>query len=92
MRGRTLDKAFVILDEAQNATVAQMKMFSDAHGQIGHVHRHRRRLPGGLPRKQESGLRFAKRVLKGVEGLSFVELTGSRCGAPRLGQAGHSSL
>ena len=77
MRGRTLDKAFVILDEAQNATVAQMKMFLTRMGKSATFIVTGDASQVDLPRKQESGLRFARRVLKGVEGLSFVELTGA---------------
>ena len=77
MRGRTLDKAFVILDEAQNATVAQMKMFLTRMGKSATFIVTGDASQVDLPRKQESGLRFAKRVLRGVEGLSFVELTGA---------------
>ncbi|RPG81951.1 MAG: PhoH family protein [Crocinitomicaceae bacterium TMED114] len=77
MRGRTLDKAFVILDEAQNATVAQMKMFLTRMGKSATFIVTGDASQVDLPRKQESGLRFARRVLRGVEGLSFVELTGA---------------
>ena len=76
MRGRTLDKAFVILDEAQNATVAQMKMFLTRMGRSATFIVTGDASQVDLPRKQESGLRFARRVLRGVQGLSFVELTG----------------
>ena len=76
MRGRTLDKAFVILDEAQNATVAQMKMFLTRMGRSATFIVTGDASQVDLPRKQESGLRFARRVLRGVEGLAFVELTG----------------
>jgi len=76
MRGRTLDKAFVILDEAQNATVAQMKMFLTRMGRSATFMVTGDASQVDLPRKQESGLRFARRVLHGVEGLAFVELTG----------------
>lgn len=76
MRGRTLDKAFVILDEAQNATVAQMKMFLTRMGRSAKFIVTGDASQVDLPKKQESGLRFARRVLRGVEGLSFVELTG----------------
>jgi phosphate starvation-inducible PhoH-like protein len=76
MRGRTLDKAFVILDEAQNTTVAQMKMFLTRMGRSATFMITGDPSQVDLPRKQESGLRFARRVLGRVEGLSFVELTG----------------
>ena len=76
MRGRTLDKAFVILDEAQNTTVAQMKMFLTRMGRSATFIVTGDASQVDLPRKQESGLRFARRVLRRVEGLAFVELTG----------------
>lgn len=74
MRGRTLDDAFVILDEAQNTTPEQMKMFLTRlgfgskmviTGDITQV---------DLPRGVKSGLRVAEGLLKGVEGISFVYL------------------
>ena len=77
MRGRTLDKAFVILDEAQNTTVAQMKMFltrmgRDAKfvitGDVSQV---------DLPRQQMSGLLYAQRHLTEIEGIGIVQLTGA---------------
>ena len=76
MRGRTLDKAFVILDEAQNSTVAQMKMFLTRMGRSATFVVTGDATQVDLPHRQESGLRFAKRVLDGVEGLEFVTLTG----------------
>ncbi len=74
MRGRTLDNAFVILDEAQNTTESQMKMFLTRMGAnakfivTGDV------TQIDLPSKQPSGLLQAIRLLKKVEGISFVEL------------------
>lgn len=71
MRGRTLNDAFVILDEAQNTTVEQMKMFltrigfgttAVITGDLSQI---------DLPKHQKSGLRDAVEVLKGVEGISF---------------------
>ena len=71
MRGRTLNDAFVILDEAQNTTVEQMKMFltrigfgttAVVTGDLSQI---------DLPKHQKSGLRDAVEVLKGVEGISF---------------------
>ena len=75
MRGRTLNDAFVILDEAQNTTIEQMKMFltrigfgstAVITGDLTQV---------DLPRGQKSGLRDAIEVLKGVDGLSFTLFT-----------------
>ena len=72
MRGRTLNDAFVILDEAQNTTSEQMKMFltrlgfgskAVVTGDITQV---------DLPRQQRSGLRHAIEVLRGVEGVAFT--------------------
>jgi len=74
MRGRTLDNAFVILDEAQNTTESQMKMFLTRMGAnakfivTGDV------TQIDLPSKQPSGLIQALRYLKKVEGISIIEL------------------
>ena len=74
MRGRTLDNAFVILDEAQNTTESQMKMFLTRMGGnakfivTGDV------TQIDLPSKQPSGLLQAVRLLKKVEGISIIEL------------------
>ena len=71
MRGRTLNDAFIILDEAQNTTTEQMKMFltrtgfgstAVITGDVTQI---------DLPKSQLSGLKQAVRVLKGVEGISF---------------------
>jgi phosphate starvation-inducible PhoH-like protein len=75
MRGRTLSNAFVILDEAQNTTAVQMKMFLTRLGE------HARMVVTGdltqvdLPRGTRSGLRDACETLKGVEGVAFVEFS-----------------
>ncbi len=75
MRGRTLNEAFIILDEAQNTTSSQMKMFLTRMGfqskivitgdvtQIDLIH------------KKDSGLLGAKKLLEGIEGIGFAELT-----------------
>ena len=72
MRGRTLNDAFVILDEAQNTTIEQMKMFltrigfgttAVITGDVTQI---------DLPRKDQSGLRHAIEVLNGVDGISFT--------------------
>jgi len=74
MRGRTLDNAFIILDEAQNATDLQIKMFltrigSNAKaiitGDITQV---------DLPKNQRSGLEKASRILKNIDGIAHIEL------------------
>lgn len=75
MRGRTLDNAFIILDEAQNTTRSQMKMFLTRMGF------HSRIVITGdvtqidLIKKKDSGLLNAKHLLDGIQGISFVELT-----------------
>ena len=75
MRGRTLSNAFVILDEAQNTTPAQMKMVLTRLGF------HSRMVVTGdvtqtdLPRYQDSGLAMATKILRKVEGIEFCELT-----------------
>jgi phosphate starvation-inducible PhoH-like protein len=75
MRGRTLDDSFVILDEAQNTTPEQMKMFltrlgfgsqAVVTGDITQI---------DLPRGVSSGLEQARRILAGIEGIAFVYLT-----------------
>jgi phosphate starvation-inducible protein PhoH and related proteins len=72
MRGRTLNEAFIILDEAQNTTVEQMKMFltrigfgstAVVNGDVTQV---------DLPRGQPSGLRHAAGILEGVDGVSIT--------------------
>ena len=77
MRGRTLDNAFVILDEAQNTTHAQMKMFLTRMGKNakfiitgdpGQV---------DLPRKTISGLQDAVNLLKNIEGITVLYLNDS---------------
>ncbi len=74
MRGRTLDSAFVILDEAQNTTHNQMKMFLTRMG------KHAKFIINGdpgqidLPRRQISGLKEALLTLKGIKGIGFVHL------------------
>lgn len=76
MRGRTLERAFIILDEAQNTLPAQMKMFLTRMG-IGS-----KMIVNGdlsqidLPNKKESGLLQASEVLSKVKGVAFVEFTG----------------
>ncbi len=75
MRGRTLDNAFVILDEAQNATSSQLKMFLTRMG------RNAKFIVTGditqidLPKNQRSGLPQAIDILKDIEGISIIQLT-----------------
>lgn len=75
MRGRTLDDSYIILDEAQNTTASQMKMFLTRLG-----HNSRMVISGDVTQidlngKQESGLVQAIRILEGMEDIAFVELT-----------------
>ena len=74
MRGRTLDKAFVILDEAQNATESQMKMFLTRMGMSAKFVITGDETQIDLPSKQKSGVVQAKEKLEKTEGVSFVFL------------------
>jgi phosphate starvation-inducible PhoH-like protein len=74
MRGRTLSDAFVILDEAQNATNAQMKMFLTRLGLNSRVVITGDKTQIDLPRREDSGLLQIERILKGIEGISFIYL------------------
>jgi phosphate starvation-inducible PhoH-like protein len=74
MRGRTLDNAFAILDEAQNATRSQMKMFLTRMGKSAKFIVTGDITQIDLPAKQPSGLLQAMYVLKDVEGISFIYL------------------
>ena len=76
MRGRTLDNAFVILDEAQNATESQMKMFLTRMGKNAKFIITGDITQIDLPYRQGSGLVQASRLLKDVPGISFVQLSG----------------
>ncbi len=75
MRGRTLDNAFIILDEAQNTTPAQMKMFLTRIGFGSKVIITGDSTQKDLPAGQRSGLDVAMKVLRKVEGIAFCELT-----------------
>lgn len=74
MRGRTLDNAFVILDEAQNATESQLKMFLTRMGPSAKFVITGDVTQIDLPRNQPSGLLQAMRLLKNTEGIEFVML------------------
>jgi phosphate starvation-inducible PhoH-like protein len=74
MRGRTLDNAFVILDEAQNATESQLKMFLTRMGPSAKFVITGDVTQIDLPRAQPSGLLQAQRLLKNTEGIEFVIL------------------
>ncbi|MBR4925899.1 MAG: PhoH family protein [Prevotella sp.] len=74
MRGRTLSDAVVILDEAQNTTTAQLKMFLTRMGWNTKMIITGDMTQVDLPHEINSGLRTAMRILKGVEGISFIEM------------------
>jgi phosphate starvation-inducible protein PhoH and related proteins len=75
MRGRTLSDAFVILDEAQNATTLQMKMFLTRLGVNSRTVITGDKTQIDLPRREESGLVQVERILPGIEGIGFYYLT-----------------
>jgi phosphate starvation-inducible PhoH-like protein len=77
MRGRTLDDSFIILDEAQNTSREQMKMFLTRMGFNSKIVITGDVTQIDLPTDKTSGLKEAMRVLKGVEGVSICRLTGS---------------
>lgn len=72
MRGRTLENSFVILDEAQNATVNQLKMFLTRMGMSSKFILTGDTTQIDLPRRNESGLLQAIRLLNGIEGISVI--------------------
>ena len=74
MRGRTLSDAFIILDEAQNATGAQMKMFLTRLGVNSRTVVTGDKTQIDLPRREESGLVQVERVLQGIDGIAFCYL------------------
>ncbi len=73
MRGRTLDNAFVILDEAQNTTLPQIKMFLTRMGRSAKFIVTGDLTQIDLPRRTDSGLKHAKRLLGGIDGIGIVE-------------------
>ena len=75
MRGRTLADAFVILDEAQNATAAQMKMFLTRLGVNSKTVITGDKTQIDLPKREESGLMQIERILTGIDGIGFHYLT-----------------
>lgn len=77
MRGRTLSDAFLILDEAQNATTAQMKMFLTRLGLNSKTVITGDKTQIDLPRPEDSGLLEIERILRSVEGIDFVYLSES---------------
>ena len=77
MRGRTLSDAVVILDEAQNATALQMKMFLTRLGLNSRVVITGDKTQIDLPRREDSGLLQVERILEGIEGIALIYLTES---------------
>jgi phosphate starvation-inducible PhoH-like protein len=75
MRGRTLNDAFVILDEAQNSTPEQMKMFLTRLGFDSKTVITGDLTQSDLPKNQQSGLSHVKGVLKDIDGVKFVQFT-----------------
>jgi phosphate starvation-inducible PhoH-like protein len=74
MRGRTLDNAFIILDESQNANDLQLKMFLTRIGANAKAIITGDPTQIDLPRNQKSGLEKATRILKNIEGIAHIEL------------------
>lgn len=74
MRGRTLDNAFIILDEAQNATDLQIKMFLTRIGANAQAIITGDLTQVDLPKNQKSGLDKAIRILRNVDGIAHIEL------------------
>jgi phosphate starvation-inducible PhoH-like protein len=74
MRGRTLDNCYVILDEAQNSTDLQLKMFLTRMGPNAKLIITGDMTQVDLPKKQQSGLYKALKILKNIKGISIVEL------------------
>jgi phosphate starvation-inducible PhoH-like protein len=72
MRGRTLDNAYVILDEAQNATKSQLKMFLTRMGKNAKFFITGDLTQVDLPRHQQSGLVLASQILKNIKGIDFI--------------------
>jgi phosphate starvation-inducible PhoH-like protein len=74
MRGRTLDNSFIILDEAQNSTDLQLKMFLTRIGSSAKAIITGDMTQVDLPKNQKSGLVKASRILKNIEGIAHIEL------------------
>ncbi|HLT81842.1 MAG TPA: PhoH family protein [Cyclobacteriaceae bacterium] len=75
MRGRTLNNAFILLDEAQNTSPMQMKMFLTRMGPDSKMIVTGDATQVDLPARQQSGLREAIRILNGVKGIGFLQLS-----------------
>ncbi len=87
MRGRTLDNAFIILDEAQNSTDLQLKMFLTRIGPSAKAIITGDLTQIDLPKNQKSGLGKAVRILKNIPGIAHIELSGSDVVRHRLVRA-----
>ncbi len=87
MRGRTLNDAFIILDEAQNTTIGQMKMFLTRMGEHSKIVVSGDPTQVDLPRGTQSGLRDAMKRLSNIPGVGMVKLTQSDIVRHRLVQA-----
>jgi phosphate starvation-inducible PhoH-like protein len=74
MRGRTLNNAFIILDEGQNTSVLQMKMFLTRMGMSSRIVVNGDITQVDLPEGMESGLINAQKIIRGIRGISWVEL------------------
>jgi phosphate starvation-inducible PhoH-like protein len=74
MRGRTLDNAFIILDEAQNTNDLQLKMFLTRIGANAKAIITGDPTQVDLPKNQKSGLEKATRILKNIDGIAHIEL------------------
>jgi phosphate starvation-inducible PhoH-like protein len=74
MRGRTLDRAFVILDEAQNASTGQLKMFLTRMGKTAKFIVTGDQTQIDLPKRQQSGLLHIEDLLKNIKGIAFIHL------------------
>jgi phosphate starvation-inducible protein PhoH and related proteins len=76
MRGRTLDNAFILLDEAQNTTPMQLKMFLTRMGPASKIIVTGDKTQVDLPKNQKSGLEDAEKKLQKINGIEFIELDG----------------
>lgn len=92
MRGRTLDNAFIILDEAQNTTPAQMKMFLTRIGFWTKVIVTGDASQKDLPKDAPSGLDVAMKVLKKIDDIGFCQLNKQGCCTPSAGSADRTGL
>ena len=92
MRGRTLSNAFIIVDEAQNTTPAQLKMvltrlgFGSKMVVTGDI------TQTDLPANQDSGLIVSRRILCNVKEVAFLRTNSSRCCAPSSGSENCSCI